>query len=135
MRTPSWLYILPFGTSETSTVSPRPLFSHTYIYMHLNMFVCDAYHYFFSKDNIYNKKACIALGKNAAGASNAHWALSALQVGENIAVIHTYIHTLELTFFLFVIFFLTRSCLLVFFSSFPCGKESVSIRTFPPMPT
>ena len=30
--------------------------------------------------NIYNKKACIALGKNAAGASNAHWALSAVQV-------------------------------------------------------
>lgn len=30
--------------------------------------------------NIYNKKACIALGKNAAGASNAHWALSALQL-------------------------------------------------------
>ena len=31
-------------------------------------------------DNIYNKKACIALGKNAAGASNAHWALSAFQL-------------------------------------------------------
>lgn len=30
--------------------------------------------------NIYNKKACIALGKNAAGASNAHWAFSAVQV-------------------------------------------------------
>lgn len=30
--------------------------------------------------NIYNKKACIALGKNAAGHSNAHWALSAAQV-------------------------------------------------------
>jgi solute carrier family 35 protein E1 len=30
--------------------------------------------------NIYNKKACIALGKNAAGASNLHWALSALQL-------------------------------------------------------
>jgi len=30
--------------------------------------------------NIYNKKACIALGKNAAGVSNAHWALSALQL-------------------------------------------------------
>lgn len=30
--------------------------------------------------NIYNKKACIALGKNASGASNAHWALSALQL-------------------------------------------------------
>jgi len=30
--------------------------------------------------NIYNKKACIALGKNAAGASNAHWALSAFQL-------------------------------------------------------
>jgi len=30
--------------------------------------------------NIYNKKACIALGKNAAGASNAHWALSAAQL-------------------------------------------------------
>merc|ERR1719408_938781 len=30
--------------------------------------------------NIYNKKACIALGKNAAGASNAHWALSAVQL-------------------------------------------------------
>jgi len=30
--------------------------------------------------NIYNKKACIALGKNAAGTSNAHWALSALQL-------------------------------------------------------
>ena len=31
-------------------------------------------------DNIYNKKACIALGKNAAGHSNAHWALSAFQL-------------------------------------------------------
>jgi len=30
--------------------------------------------------NIYNKKACIALGKNAAGHSNAHWALSAVQL-------------------------------------------------------
>lgn len=30
--------------------------------------------------NIYNKKACIALGKNASGASNAHWALSAVQL-------------------------------------------------------
>mmetsp|Transcript_8303 Transcript_8303/g.11604 ORF Transcript_8303/g.11604 Transcript_8303/m.11604 type:complete len:401 (+) Transcript_8303:61-1263(+) len=30
--------------------------------------------------NIYNKKACIALGKNAAGGSNAHWALSAVQL-------------------------------------------------------
>lgn len=30
--------------------------------------------------NIYNKKACIALGKNAAGGSNLHWALSAAQV-------------------------------------------------------
>lgn len=30
--------------------------------------------------NIYNKKACIALGKNAAGHSNAHWALSAFQL-------------------------------------------------------
>ena len=35
--------------------------------------------------NIYNKKACIALGKNAAGASNAHWALSAVQV-KNIRI-------------------------------------------------
>ena len=30
--------------------------------------------------NIYNKKACIALGKNAAGGSNLHWMLSAVQV-------------------------------------------------------
>eukprot|EP01031_Cornospumella_fuschlensis_P044523 gene44523-54451_t len=30
--------------------------------------------------NIYNKKACIALGKNAAGGSNLHWALSAFQL-------------------------------------------------------
>jgi len=30
--------------------------------------------------NIYNKKACIALGKNAHGSSNAHWALSAAQL-------------------------------------------------------
>lgn len=30
--------------------------------------------------NIYNKKACIALGKNAHGHSNAHWALSAVQL-------------------------------------------------------
>lgn len=30
--------------------------------------------------NIYNKKACIALGKNIHGASNAHWALSAVQL-------------------------------------------------------
>lgn len=30
--------------------------------------------------NIFNKKACIALGKNAAGQSNAHWALSAVQL-------------------------------------------------------
>lgn len=30
--------------------------------------------------NIYNKKACIALGKNSHGHSNAHWALSAVQL-------------------------------------------------------
>ena len=30
--------------------------------------------------NIYNKKACIALGKNVHGHSNAHWALSAAQL-------------------------------------------------------
>jgi solute carrier family 35 protein E1 len=30
--------------------------------------------------NIYNKKACIALGKNAHGGSNLHWALSAMQL-------------------------------------------------------
>jgi hypothetical protein len=30
--------------------------------------------------NIYNKKACIALGKNAAGGSNLHWALAACQL-------------------------------------------------------
>jgi solute carrier family 35 protein E1 len=30
--------------------------------------------------NIWNKKACQALGKNAAGASNLHWALSAVQL-------------------------------------------------------
>jgi len=30
--------------------------------------------------NIFNKKACIALGKNALGHSNAHWALSAVQL-------------------------------------------------------
>lgn len=30
--------------------------------------------------NIYNKKACIALGKNAHGGSNLHWALSAVQL-------------------------------------------------------
>lgn len=30
--------------------------------------------------NIYNKKACIALGKNLHGHSNAHWALSAAQL-------------------------------------------------------
>lgn len=30
--------------------------------------------------NIFNKKACIALGKNASGASNLHWALSAAQL-------------------------------------------------------
>lgn len=30
--------------------------------------------------NIYNKKACIALGKNIHGHSNAHWALSAAQL-------------------------------------------------------
>jgi len=30
--------------------------------------------------NIYNKKACIALGKNSHGHSNAHWALSAAQL-------------------------------------------------------
>lgn len=30
--------------------------------------------------NIWNKKACIALGKNALGATNAHWALSAMQL-------------------------------------------------------
>jgi len=30
--------------------------------------------------NIYNKKACIALGKNAHGGSNLHWALSAIQL-------------------------------------------------------
>ena len=31
-------------------------------------------------DNEWNKRACIALGKNAAGASNLHWALSAAQL-------------------------------------------------------
>lgn len=31
-------------------------------------------------DNIYNKKACIALGKNAHGSSNLHWLLSAVQL-------------------------------------------------------
>lgn len=30
--------------------------------------------------NIFNKKACIALGKNAHGGSNLHWALSAVQL-------------------------------------------------------
>lgn len=30
--------------------------------------------------NIYNKKACIALGKNAHGGSNLHWALAACQL-------------------------------------------------------
>jgi solute carrier family 35 protein E1 len=30
--------------------------------------------------NIYNKRACIALGKNLHGHSNAHWALSAIQL-------------------------------------------------------
>jgi len=30
--------------------------------------------------NIYNKKACIALGNNAHGGSNLHWALSAVQL-------------------------------------------------------
>jgi len=30
--------------------------------------------------NIFNKKACIALGKNASGSSNLHWALSAAQL-------------------------------------------------------
>lgn len=30
--------------------------------------------------NIYNKKACIALGKNASGGSNLHWLLSAVQL-------------------------------------------------------
>jgi len=30
--------------------------------------------------NIYNKKACIALGKNSHGEPNLHWALSALQL-------------------------------------------------------
>jgi len=34
--------------------------------------------------NIWNKKACIALGKNAAGASNAHWALSAVQLAVGV---------------------------------------------------
>jgi solute carrier family 35, member E1 len=30
--------------------------------------------------NIYNKRACMALGKNAAGQSNIHWMLSAIQL-------------------------------------------------------
>lgn len=34
--------------------------------------------------NIWNKKACNALGKNALGASNAHWALSAAQLAFGI---------------------------------------------------
>ena len=38
-------------------------------------------------DNIYNKKACNALGKNALGASNAHWALSALQLAFGIVFV------------------------------------------------
>jgi solute carrier family 35 protein E1 len=37
--------------------------------------------------NIYNKKACIALGKNAAGHSNAHWALSAMQLLVGVAFV------------------------------------------------
>ena len=40
--------------------------------------------------NIYNKKACIALGKNAHGASNAHWALSAAQLF--VGVLFTYMN-------------------------------------------
>jgi len=32
------------------------------------------------EDNIFNKKACIALGKDAHGHANAHWALAAVQV-------------------------------------------------------
>ena len=38
--------------------------------------------------NIYNKKACIALGKNAAGGSNLHWMLSAVQVKMIIALFY-----------------------------------------------
>jgi len=34
--------------------------------------------------NIYNKKACIALGKNSHGHSNAHWALSAVQLAVGV---------------------------------------------------
>ena len=51
----------------------------------LSNFICEFGLRFFKNmlflwDNIYNKKACIALGKNASGASNAHWALSAVQL-------------------------------------------------------
>jgi hypothetical protein len=39
--------------------------------------------------NIWNKKACIALGKNASGGANAHWALAAVQVYIYIEYIKT----------------------------------------------
>lgn len=37
--------------------------------------------------NIFNKKACIALGKNAHGGSNLHWALSAVQLAVGVLLV------------------------------------------------
>lgn len=48
---------------------------HTKMFTYLSVWYLGNIYY-----NIYNKKACIALGKNAHGASNSHWALSALQL-------------------------------------------------------
>lgn len=37
--------------------------------------------------NIFNKKACIALGKNAHGGSNLHWALAAAQLAVGVLLV------------------------------------------------
>ena len=68
--------------------------------------------------NIWNKKACIALGKNAAGASNAHWALSAVQV--NLPLVSE--HRSSTSIYLLFIVYLVSSSLLVCCSWSPSGE-------------
>lgn len=63
--------------AATAVPAKESLFSKDNLQLSAYLFVWYLGNVFY---NIYNKKACIALGKNAAGASNAHWALSAIQL-------------------------------------------------------
>ena len=71
--------------------------------------------------NIFNKKACIALGKNAAGASNAHWALSAVQVGYCVCLLWC----LHLYSYFYFYFCLSVCLLLVCLSASQIGRAHV----------